>query len=150
MGLFSRKQQPVEATGFKQFLENDRKYYWVADYIDSRNEILEGEAFADMETDSQIGRYTMPKFKKLVAKLHAQYLEADEELTEDSRQLLEFVNNTPINITIRRIKAKASGNNWSVQYLGRTVYYGKTLNEAYGKLLKNNEKVAKKFNGPTA
>lgn len=150
MGLFSRKPQALEPTGFKQFLQNDRKYYWVADYIDNQNEILEGEAFADMENDSQIGQFTMPKFKKLVAKLHAQYLEADEELTEDARQLLEYINNTPINITIRRIKAKASGNNWSVQYLGRTVYYGKTLNEAFGKLLKNNEKVAKKFSGPVA
>ncbi len=150
MSIFSRKKQPIQPTGFVQFVSNDPKYYWVTEYIDDRNEIRESIAFADMETDSHIGRYTMPRFKKLVAKLHAQYLEVEEDITDDDLKLLEYINATPVNVTIRRIKSIEGGNKWSVQYFGRTVYYGKSLNEAYKKLVDRNPRLAKKFSGPPA
>lgn len=151
MGLF-RKKQPLPFTGFKSWLESEPKYYWVVGYIDNQNEIREEEAFADMQSgdDDRISRYTMPKFKKLVAKLYAEYLEVHEDITDDSFQLLLDIQRMPLNITIRRIKPKASGNNWSVQYLGRTVYYGKTLPEAIAKLKERNPKIAAKFAGPEA
>lgn len=150
MGLFSKKPQPQSPTGFNDFLEGSR-YSWITEYIDNRNEILEGAAFADMDIDGlEIAKWTMPKFKKLVAKLYAQYLDAEEEVSQDDLHLLNMIEKMPLNITIRRIKAKASGNNWSVQYLGRTVYYGKTLNEALKKLQDRNPKLAAKFAGPEA
>ena len=152
MSIFSRKKDTyVPDTGFVQFVKNDRRYHFAADYITNRNEIDEDLAFEHMAVDGyQIGDYTMPKFKKLVARLYAQYLEAQDEISSEDLQVLQYINATPINVTIRRIKAKASGNNWSVQYLGRTVYYGKTLNEAYKKLIDRNPKLAAKFQGPEA
>lgn len=151
MRLFSRKPQLSEDTGFYQFLVSHPKYHWVADYITDKNEINEDAAFADMQTEGyHIEKYTMPKFKKLVAKLYAQYLDIDEEVSNEDLWLLAQIERMPINITIRRIKAKASGNNRSAQYLGRTVYYGKTLHEALKKLQDRNPKIAAKFAGPEA
>lgn len=147
-----RKKQPEPFTGFRSWLENEPKYFWVVGYIDNQNEIREQEAFDDMQegNDTRIGHYTMPKFKKLVAKLYAEYLQVNEDLTDDSLEILLAVQHMPINITIRRIKPKASGNKWSAQYLNRTVYYGKTLNEAIRKLKERNPNVAAKFAGPEA
>ena len=145
------KDNFVPDTGFRTFIRNDHRSHWVSDYIDDRNEIDEELAFDQMQIEGlEIARYTMPKFKKLVARLFAQYLEAQEEISNQDLELLQYVQRTPLNITIRRIKPKASGNNWSVQYLGRTIYYGKTLNEAYKKLIDRNPNIAKKFEGPQA
>lgn len=111
MGLFGKKKEVAQPTGFQQFVGNDKKYHWVADYIDNHNEIKEDDAHLDMQSDAEylfeIRKYTMPKFKKLVAKLYA-------------------------------------------QYLGRTIYYGKTLPEALKKLQDRNPKIAAKFAGPEA
>lgn len=151
MGLFSRKPQPVQPTGFQQFLQNDKKYFWVAQYLDERNEIDEEKVFLDMPQDEgELSKFTMPKFKTIVANLYADYLKVEKKVTNEDLWLLNQIERMPLNITVRRIKAKASGNNWSVQYLGRTVYYGKTLNEAIRKLQDRNPKVAAKFQGPQA
>lgn len=66
-------------------------------------------------------------------------------LESEDYKTLSILRDLPINITIRRVKAKASGNNWSVQYLRGTVYYGRTLFEALSKITTRNEKVIAKI-----
>ncbi len=153
MGLFSRKKQSaLTSTGFHDFLNSSNRYSWVSDYITNRNEVDENLAFEHINSEEpyEIASFTMPKFKKLVAHLFAQYLDVEVDLHDDDVKLLQQINRMPLNITVRRIKAKASGNNWSVQYLKGTVYYGKTLLEALKKLQDRNPKIAAKFAGPEA
>lgn len=150
MGLFTRKPQVIE-NGFRTWLEGNDEYAWVTRYINARNEIDDEKAFADMQDERfAIFSYDMPMFRALVADLFAAFLGVEKnEIGTDDIMLLEAIERMPINITIRRIKAKASGNNWSVQYFKGTVYYGKTLQEALNKMIGRNEKIAKKFEKPT-
>lgn len=155
MGLFGNKKKLAQTptNGFRVFISNDPQYFWAAEYIDECGNIDEAMAFEDMQTESDmlhIGQFTMPKFKTLVANLFAEYLEVEKKVSNEDLLLLNLIERMPLNITIRRVKPKASGNNWSVQYLKGTVYYGKTLLEALKKLQDRQPKVAAKFAGPEA
>lgn len=149
MGLFDRFKQPEQGSRFIEWLQDRDQYAWVADYLDKYTDIRVEAAFADMhDPDRAISQFTMPQFKALIAGLYAEYLEADSELMDpEDKKLLFILGKLPMNITIRRVKPKASGNNWSVQYLRGTTYYGKTLVGALETMLKRNEKVQKKFDG---
>lgn len=64
-------------------------------------------------------------------------------------ELLNRVDGIPEGVTIRRVKPKAQGNKWSIQYLKGTLYYGQTLQEAIDLLMERNEKARDKFNANT-
>lgn len=62
-------------------------------------------------------------------------------LDSEDFKTLSLLKDLPINVTIRRIKPKQSGNRWSAQYFDHTVHYGKTLLEALTKLTQRDKKV---------
>lgn len=69
---------------------------------------------------------------------------------DDERfKTLSLLDSIPINVTIRRIAPKQSGNEWSAQYLKGTIYYGQTLREALHKLTQRDKKVVAKIEKET-
>ncbi len=132
-------------TAFQIFLDSRANTAWVSAYITEHNEVNNRKAYHDMsEGGTQISDYSEDAFRRLVGTLYARYMGVQRP-EESELHLLDRIDKMPLNITIRRVKPKASGNNWSVQYLGGTKYYGTSLIHAIDRLIERNPKVAAKF-----
>lgn len=143
--IFGKKPEPVQLTGFQEYLRRHKKFNWAFEYVDNHNEVLEAVFELSLTTDTKFeNEYTVGEFKQLIGKLYAEYQHVLPEVRPEDVALINVLHELPALVEIRRIVPKTSGNHWAVRYAHRPTYYGVTLIDALYRLYKLNPDLQKK------